>query len=1157
MRFMHDQTRRLLALVLLGAAAAHADFAWQKPHAEVLPKGDLALAQEPFEPPAMSNPRYIDFDGGDDSRDGRSPATAWKHHPLDPEAQGAAKANEGSPDGYVFKGGVAYRGNLVGTLAGTAERPVHLTSLPTWGRGKALISGSEVIPARKWRKVQHPRNPDAEQVWAADLDFSPRAVFLRPAKGGPAVPLRLARTPNWKVSNPEDPRSEWWEWQQPEWWTDRNKTTVNGTKMHLGVDPAHLGTIPREDLVGGLVWSEWGIVMGQPFASLIEDADPGRGTVAFQGFWNGDSEKIIARNRYYLEDRPAFLDEPGEFWFDRKPDGSGTLYLYTPDGSNPRQGVEAARRSTLFDLKSASNVRISNLAFAFTNPYWHLEAPFFQNDAILGAAIHVAGGNGSVVVDHCDFSDINQALRLKAGESDYLPLVAFNDNRIQRTDHTAIGIEAVLLPGNDRRNSIGHVDVLRNSLREIGARGTRFVFTHALCVSWPETLHLAGNMLTRTYGAGIFVFMGKPDKDKTHDVPFSRAIIHHNRVEAALLGNNDWGSIETWQGGPYYVFDNVSYNPNGYWNWAAGKKDGTDRLGFAYYLDGSFKNYLFNNIALGLNNDLASPLCNNAAFYQAVPSVCNHFYNNTAHRFAVGSNWSPAGGRQIFAGNVFSDISKIVFSHGPQKEDTDENKADMPQFASIGYARNVFAKTAPTAFGALEKSGSPGTLPFDSFRAAARAAGTFASDVGVATDAPLFDGDSLVPLPGSAAIDAGVRPFIPWALGRTVGEWHFRAGSGLDEHWYMTEAYADRSTYYKLPRNDLSFPEGTVAANGVTEDWCQTAVRFAAGPATLPAPETPFVPSETAGPQPEDSLQHFDPKPWLHISCPRDIQPGRKLEVGVDIQGAPANVSGKKIAFHLHWMKKDAWGGYLTHMWAPPVFAGDGKYTVAVDIPANLPDGFDSYNFMVSLSDNEQPSPDAALASNFNVRPLRGGAAVVSAQAVCGDKPQSVGTASLIVEAVFAASEPNGMIVTTSDPDAGYAMGLNAAGHVAFRFNARGPAATTVVSPAPVTDGRPHHVLAEVDRKAGRLTLFLDGNPVASQDLAPDVRAANASSSGELLVGRDFRGELDFLRIAFSSLAESRTSIEELFAWEFDGPFLRDFAGRRPNGPRDAGALER
>ena len=47
-------------------------------------------------------------------------------------------------------------------------------------------------------------------------------------------------------------------------------------------------------------------------------------------------------------------------------------------------------------------------------------------------------------------------------------------------------------------------------------------------------------------------------------------------------------------------------------------------------------------------------------------------------------------------------------------------------------------------------------------------------------------------------------------------------------------------------------------------------------------------------------------------------------------------------------------------------------------------------------------------------------------------------------------------------------------------------------------------------------------------------------------------------RIAHGTLADADTPIEELYAWEFDGPFLRDFAGSKPTGPcRAAGAIGR
>ena len=211
--------------------------------------------------------------------------------------------------------------------------------------------------------------------------------------------------------------------------------------------------------------------------------------------------------------------------------------------------------------------------------------------------------------------------------------------------------------------------VLRNNFFMIGMRPHRQSDGHALVVGFPLTMEVAGNMLKRCYGSGIFVFAGKPS-GAPGDAPLSRNLIHHNKAEQTLLQANDWGGIETWQGGPFYVYDNISADPNGYWNWSAVNSKGFNaRLGYAFYHDGGFKNYDFNNIIWGLNDDKDSKLCNAAAWNEAVPTIYNNFFNNTIYRFAVGSNWSPAGGFHGFLGNVWSDISNMVFVHGQLKED--------------------------------------------------------------------------------------------------------------------------------------------------------------------------------------------------------------------------------------------------------------------------------------------------------------------------------------------------------------------------------------------------------------------------------------------------------------------------------------------------------
>ena len=96
---------------------------------------------------------------------------------------------------------------------------------------------------------------------------------------------------------------------------------------------------------------------------------------------------------------------------------------------------------------------------------------------------------------------------------------------------------------------------------------------------------------------------------------------------------------------------------------------------------------------------------------------------------------------------------------------------------------------------------------------------------------------------------------------------------------------------------------------------------------------------------------------------------------------------------------------------------------------------------------------------------------------------------------------------------------------------------------------------------ARTLTTYIDGRKDGSASGLDNSQSL--ANTGDLYVGgtpdgRYLDGTLDFLRIAHGTLADADTTIEELYAWEFDGPFLRDFAGHKPSDvARAAGALQR
>jgi hypothetical protein len=142
---------------------------------------------------------------------------------------------------------------------------------------------------------------------------------------------------------------------------------------------------------------------------------------------------------------------------------------------------------------------------------------------------------------------------------------------------------------------------------------------------------------------------------------------------------------------------------------------------------------------------------------------------------------------------------------------------------------------------------------------------------------------------------------------------------------------------------------------------------------------------------------------------------------------------------------------------------------------------------------------------------------------------------------------------------AGWALNINPAGGLTLATAANG-VTTSLSSTRAVNDGGWHHVIAEVDRKAAAFTLYIDGRrDNTGPGIGPDVSLANTA---DLYVagtaeGRRLNGAIDFLRIARGTLADSKTTIEELYAWQFHGPFLQDFTAHpRPADGGNAGAID-
>ena len=175
---------------------------------------DIIWKPRPFVLAAGNSVRYIDFEKGDDKNSGDSKKAPWKHHPWDNNAKGNAADCRGIHT-YCFKKGIIYRGSLVAKESGTPQNPIRLTVDPFWGDGKASIFGSIRIK-EGWNRCTDKECPDIpsegrRKTWYMGLDKSFVPRMLWEIHNNRAIRIPIARTPNWKITNIDDPRSQWWE----------------------------------------------------------------------------------------------------------------------------------------------------------------------------------------------------------------------------------------------------------------------------------------------------------------------------------------------------------------------------------------------------------------------------------------------------------------------------------------------------------------------------------------------------------------------------------------------------------------------------------------------------------------------------------------------------------------------------------------------------------------------------------------------------------------------------------------------------------------------------------------------------------------------------------------------------------------------------------
>ncbi len=295
--------------------------------------------------PAAARTFYVDYASGDDTADGVSANTAFKHCPGDPNAKATAAATvlEGG-DTVRLKGGVAYRGSVKVAWDGDAGKPIVFdgNSDGTFGEGHAVVDGSKAIPG--WRPCGGPEDCGGNPNWkhirrtAVAEELDPFSVNLYEGE----EMLWVATDPN--VAEP--------------FYIDRRDSY-----RHIPPDGATRSTLTDAEYFTQEEPGAWDgayvALWAQPnytYFQRVLGYEPEAHRITYEELKAPHYEN---RGRYVMMNHPRVLDRPGEFVLQPTADGGTRLYLWPATDEKIDEGeVTRSVRDTGFDVDGHRHVTV-------------------------------------------------------------------------------------------------------------------------------------------------------------------------------------------------------------------------------------------------------------------------------------------------------------------------------------------------------------------------------------------------------------------------------------------------------------------------------------------------------------------------------------------------------------------------------------------------------------------------------------------------------------------------------------------------------------------------------------------------------------------------------------------------------------------------------
>ncbi|HZK82456.1 MAG TPA: hypothetical protein VFC46_15345, partial [Humisphaera sp.] len=273
--------------------------------------------------------------------------------------------------------------------------------------------------------------------------------------------------------------------------------------------------------------------------------------------------------------------------------------------------------------------------------------------------------------------------------SNVLDNIIVSDNDIHHSERGG----TIWLRGDSQKTKgvaygqLKHAEVMRNRVVDTGFRCGYSPWTSipAIDVDLPETCEVAGNIVDTSFGNGIITVGGK-ESGAVNVAPLTRILVHDNQIDNTMLGCNDYGGLEHFQGGPVYIYNNITRN-------CVGNRTMGQELGYSLYLDGGFKCYCFNNIIAGAVKSGEPDYYNNCGYFM-VFGFMDQLFNNTIYHFDNALDGS-SGNRSNILGNLMLDCKTSFIGQNRAGDVSMTAGGDTGEMGRTGiptmaYASNVF-----------------------------------------------------------------------------------------------------------------------------------------------------------------------------------------------------------------------------------------------------------------------------------------------------------------------------------------------------------------------------------------------------------------------------------------------------------------------------------